>query len=137
MALDPATVASSLTNAETRTATLDALEAHRGGPYPTPLAVAAAPALTDVMCLDAAEVDHALFQRVGLLRARLLADAALDDVAAIFGAMMGGGRLAAFYDAPHVIARTLAKPAAELDQAHALSLACWMAFWPAAQVRGW
>jgi hypothetical protein len=79
----------------------------------------------------------ALFQRVGLLRARLVADAAPDDVAAIYGAMQGGGRFAAFHDAPHVMARTLAKPVAELDQADALSLACYQAFNSPYSVRGW
>lgn len=138
MALDPATVANLLADSSTRIAALDALEAH-GGPHPTPLAVAAAPALTDVLCLDAAEVDHVLFQRVGLLRARLLADAPPDDVPAIYGAMVGGGRFAKSLNAPsNVIARMFTKPVGELNSTDALSYACaGEATSPTRDVRGW
>lgn len=137
MALDPATVAGLLADGSTRSATIDALEAH-SGPHPTPLALAAAPALTDVLSLDAAEVGHVLFQRLGLLRARLCAEAPPDEVAALYGAMVGGGRFAASYAAPsNVVARMMAKPVAELDLTDALSYACFTATDPPWHVRGW
>ena len=131
------TVAELLADRSTRTATLDALEAH-SGPHPMPLAMAAAAALTDLLCWDAAEVGHALFQRAGLLRARLLADAPPEDVAAIGGAMLGGGRCAAFYAAPsNVWARMFAKPVEELELTDALSCACVAATGAPRDVRGW
>ena len=79
-----ANVAAQLADAATRLATLDALEQHND-PHSAELATAAAPALAELLALDAVEVPHAAFQRVGLLRGRLL-----DDQPALFGAMMGG-----------------------------------------------
>ena len=58
----PDTVASALADPNTTIATLDALEQHHG-PHDPALALAAAPALTDLLCLDAAAVPHALYQR--------------------------------------------------------------------------
>ena len=136
--LDPSTVASLLEDSRSRIATLTALETHRG-PHPTGLAIAAAPALTELMCRDAEEVGQALFQRVGLLRARLLVDAVPDDVPAIYGAIIGGGRLAAYHGAlSNVIAQLFAKPTAELDLTDALTYACGDApLYPPMSVRGW
>ena len=87
-----------LADPATREATLAALESH-GGPHELPLALAAAPALTDLLALDRAEVGHALFRRVALLRARLVSEHAR-DASAIWGAAHAGGREEALFDSP-------------------------------------
>ena len=122
MDLAAGTVAGALADPATRSAALDALEAH-GGPHGAALALAAAPALTDVMCLDTAEVPHALFRRAGLLRGRLMAEAA--DPPAMYGALLGDGRYARALAAPSVGAGALlSKSAGQLDHDDALSYAC-------------
>lgn len=126
-ALDAATVAQQLRGADTRATALDALDAH-ALPIPVDLAVAAAPALGELLALDAAEVDQEQFDRVGLLLARLLTEAAADDaVAPVFGAAFGGGRYAAMLRAENVLFRALRRPAAELTLADARSYACYQA----------
>ena len=115
----PDTVASALADPNTTITTLDALEQHHG-PHDPALALAAAPALTDLLCLDAAAVPHALYQRVGLLRGRLMAEA--EDLAAMYGGFYGGGRFARLLTAPSVGQGALrSKSAAQLDRDDALS----------------
>ena len=130
--LSPDTVAALIADPATRSAALDALEAHSGA-HDEALALAAGPALTDVMLLDADQVGHELFQRVGLLRARLVDEAA--DSHAVFGSALNGGsdggRWKAQFTAPdNVIARAVAKAPEEIDEQDALSYACMWAAWP-------
>ena len=119
--LSPDSVAARLGDPATRLATLDALDAH-AGPHDAALALAAAPALTDLQCLEASEVDHALFQRVGLLRSRLIEEAS--DSAAAYGAAYGDGRYSKLLRAPNIVRQLLSTPIAELDQRDAMSYAC-------------
>lgn len=120
--LSPGTISQLLADPATRTQTLDALEQH-DGPHDTALAMTAAGCLTDVMCLAAAEVPHALFQRVGLLRGRLYIEA--EDPVAMYGAVHGEGRFAKEYTAPSVsMGRLVEKTAEQLDLDDARSLAC-------------
>ena len=119
--LSPDSVAARLADPATRLVTLDALEAH-AGPHDAALSLAAAPALTDLQCLEASEVDHALFQRAGLLLARVVEEAS--DSAAVWGAAHGDGRWSKLLRAPNVVRQLLSKPVAELDQRDAMSYAC-------------
>ena len=95
----PDTVAAMLADPATRIATLDALDRH-DGPHDMALGLAVAPALTELLCLDGAEVSHAVYQRVGLLRGRLLIEA--DDPVAMYGASLGDGLYAREFTAPSV-----------------------------------
>ena len=91
------TVASLLRDGATRTATLEALEQHAGTPtIGRAVALAAAPALFEALALDATEVDREAFDRIGLLLARLAAEAS-DDPSAVYGVALGEGRFAACY----------------------------------------
>ena len=129
MALDHDSVAQRLADPATRAETLDALERH-SGPHPARLAAAAAPSLSDLLTLDAADVPHAVFQRVGLLRGRLLRETPPDDVPALYGAMFVDGRYAAELNSPgNVVAEAMAKGAAGLTREDALSYACAIAWW--------
>jgi hypothetical protein len=92
MDLDADTVAERLRDGATQTAALDALEA-LAAPIPTATALAAAPALVDVL---AHTTEHAALDRAALLLARLLAEAA-PDPEPIFGAALRGERYAAFW----------------------------------------
>ncbi len=124
----PDTVASMLAEPATRIATLDALERHEG-PHETALALATAPALSDLMCLDGGSLPHELYQRVGLLRGRLMVEA--EDLVAIYGAFICDGRYARVLTAPSVGQGEIrAKSAAQLNRDDALSYACgmWLAF---------
>ena len=137
-ALAADTVAGLLRGAATRAATLDALERHEAGAIDRAVSLAAAPALFELQSADAAEVGREIFDRVGLLAARLIAEAAPDDVAVLHGAYLGSpGRYVADLRAKgSVLARAWRKPAAELTQADARSWACEWAFTPPAFVRG-
>jgi hypothetical protein len=119
--LDPGTIAHLITDRTTREAALEALEMQAGA-HEVSLALAAAPALTDVLCLDKAEVGHALFQRVGLLRARLVAEAA--DPGVMFGTAHCDGRWAAYFAAPNVVTKALEGPPHELDATAVTSYVC-------------
>ena len=131
--LSPDSVAARLADPATRLVTLDALEAH-AGPHDAALSLAAAPALVDLQCLEASEVDHELFQRVGLLLARVVEEAS--DSAAVWGAAHGDGRFSKLLQAPNVVRQLLSKPVAELDQRDAMSYACSeQVTWFAATVR--
>jgi len=130
------TVGRLLRDSATRTVTLDAPEV--GHPMAAPLALAAAPALAELLSLDAAEVERATFDRVGLLLARLMAEAA-DDPAARWGAAWGGGRFAAMIRCDcNVVAKAIDRtPEGELTRDDAQSLACLYANYAPAAVRGW
>ena len=132
--LSPDSVAACLADPATRLATLSALEAHTGR-HDAAVSLAAAPALVDLQCLEASEVDHALFQRVGLLLARVVEEAS--DSAAVWGAAHGDGRFSKLLQAPNVVRQLLSKPVAELDQRDAMSYAACgeQVTWYAATVR--
>ena len=140
MALDDS-VAQLLRGSGTRTAALDALDAH-SAPIDRSVSLAVAPVLGELLALEAAEVAREQFDRVGLLLARLLAEAASaaeapDDPASVFGAAFGNGRYAALYAAEDtVLAQAVRKPAAELTLADARSFACWNACGGPYRIRG-
>ena len=130
------TVASLLRDGATRTATLEALEQHEGTPVGRAVALAAAPALFEALALDATEVDRDAFDRIGLVLARLAAEAS-DDPSAVYGAALGEGRFAACYRSKgSVLAQAVGKPASELTRADARSFACAAAYWAPSVVRG-
>ena len=137
MVLEPKNVAQRLVDPVTRLSTLNALEQPgAGGARGADLAAAVAPALTDLLTLDATEVPHSVFQRVGLLRARLFSEASMDDWPALYTAMHGGGRLEAECNsAENVVAQAMTKGAAALTREDALSYACGSALWPVMATR--
>ena len=139
--LAASTVAERLCNAATRLAALGALEATAGdGPIPSDTALAAAPALFELLALDVAEVPREVYDRVNLLVARLCAEAVprgAEAHAQIFGAAWSDGRLVRFLNAEgSVIAVAVRKPAAELTLADAHSYACTDALGGPAHPRG-
>lgn len=121
--LVPSSIAHLLAEPATRGATLDALEQYEG-PHDAALALATAPALTDLLILLADEgIDHVLFQRVGLLRGRLALEA--EDSAAIWAAAFDDDRHLAEVNTGNVLFRTFEEKSTEqLDRVDALSLAC-------------
>ena len=128
-------VASLLRDSTTRAATLEALEQH-GAPIDRAVALAAAPALFEALAMDATEVGRDDFDRIGLLLARLAAEAS-DDPSTVYGAALGEGRMAAYYRSKgSVLAQAVGKPASELTRADARSFACAAAFWAPSFVRG-
>jgi hypothetical protein len=120
-------VAEALAAPETRTAALEALEASASIGRDT--ALAAAPALVDLMTASAQDVPGPVFRRVGLVLARLVADATLvDDNPALFGTAFGAGRLEALWASPdNVVGRILRKPAADLCRGDAEHVAAMFA----------
>ena len=138
--LTASTVAERLRDHSTRLATLGALEAHAGGPIPSDAALAAAPALYELLALDAAEAPREVYDRAGLLVGRLCADAVLrgaEAQAAVYGAAHGDGRFARWLNAEgSVLAAALRKPAAELTRADARSFACRQMPWGPILTRG-
>jgi hypothetical protein len=135
-ALTADTVGPLLRDRETRAAALDALDAH-AVPIESSVALSAAPVLGELLALDADEVGPAKFDRIGLLLARLTAEAS-DDPASVFGAAWGEGRRVAFMRSEgNAVARALRKPAEELTREDALHLACADALDVQASVRGW
>ena len=132
---NPATVYDLLAASASRPTTLSTLEAHPP-PLERALALAAAPALAELLTVSADDVDAATYQRAGLLLARLHAEMP-DDPSIIFGAAYGGGRRALLFNSEDsVLARALRKPAAQLTAEDALSYACMEAHWVPAHVRG-
>ena len=130
------TVGTLLRDRETRAAALDALNAH-AVPIERSVSLGAAPALGELLALDAAEVGPAEFGRVGLLLARLAAEAP-DDPASVCGAAWGEGRWVSFWRSEgSAVAQALRKPAEELTREDALHLACSEALISQACVRGW
>ena len=94
--LTTSTVAERLRDGATRLATLGALEAH-AVPILADVALAAAPALYELLALDVAAVPREVHDRAGLLVARLCAEAVprgAEAQAAVYGAALGGGRYA-------------------------------------------
>eukprot|EP01043_Picozoa_sp_COSAG02_P027931 COSAG02_NODE_1670_length_11394_cov_4.791855_2_plen_169_part_00 len=121
------TVARLLRNAETRPATLDALEAH--GPVEQAVTLAAAAALGELLAADAEqELGVEQFDRVGLLLGRLCAEAeAWGDQGSVkvYGAAFADGRLAAAWGSEtNVVGRALRKPVDELTVSDVYSIAC-------------
>ena len=134
--LAPDTVASLLRDGDTRTATLEALEQQEQPPIDRALALAAAPALYEALAMDASEVGRDDFDRIGLLLARLAAEAS-DDPSAVYGAAWGEGRCAAYYRSKgSVLAQAVGKAASEVTRADARSFACATAYSPPSVVRG-
>ena len=134
-ALSADTVGPLLRGRETRAAALDALGAH-AVPIERDVSLGAAPVLGELLALDVAEVGPAESGRVGLLLARLVAEAS-DDPASVFGAAWGEGRMLAFYRSEgNAVAHVLRKPAEELTREDALHLARVDAQWPHVLVRG-
>jgi hypothetical protein len=130
------TVASLLRDGATRAVTLDALEQHQAGTIDRAVSLAAAPVLYDLLAEDATEVVREDFDRIGLLVARLAAEA-LDNVSAVFAAAYGDGRYAAVLRSTgSVLAQALRKPTSELTQADARSFACSSAVWGPAVIQG-
>ena len=106
------TVAESLRDRASRSATLAALESH-AAPIPTAVSLAAAPALLGLMAMDAAEVERDAYDRAGLLVGRLHAEA-LPDVVAVCRAAFGEGGYERLWNANSVLNAALRQPAAEL-----------------------
>lgn len=130
------TVASLLRGRDTRAATLAALDAD-ATPIDPAVALAASPALADLLMLDASEVGQSQFDCIGLLLGRLSAEAS-DDPSPVFGAAFGGDRLATLWSSEgNVLARALQKPAAELTRADAYTYACQNSIFAIASVRGY
>ncbi len=130
------TVATLLREPETRADTVDALEAHIGA-HEEALALAAMAELSDLMTLGVSEVDASMFQRIGWLRGRLVAEAA--DQPAMYAAAMGNGRAEAIMNSSvnvNVIAQVAGKAADELSCEDVLSYACVLAVDPPALARG-
>jgi hypothetical protein len=144
MDLTAFTVAGALRSPDTCLDALGALEA-LPPPVPSQLALAAAPALADVVAGAAEEPDRAALDRAALLVARLLAEAALepargDDTgltATVFRAAFSDGRMAAF-TAPMLVAEAAQRASATgqpLTRADALSTACLCAYYTPAFAR--
>ena len=134
-ALSADTVGALLRGSETRAAALDALDAHAVR-IERSVSLGAAPALAELLALDVAEVAPAEFDRIGLLLARLLAEAS-DDPAPVFGAALGEGRYLAIYlSEGNAVAEALRKPAEELTREDAQHIVCAEALYPHAWVRG-
>ena len=130
-------VAHLLRDRATRAATLDALERHEFGAIDRAVSLAAAPALVELLAADAAEVDRETFDRAGLLVGRLFAEAAPEDLAAVYGAAFGEGRYAAYLRSEgSVVGRAWRTPASELTRADARSWACMQAYVSPSCARG-
>jgi hypothetical protein len=128
------TVAERLRDGATQSAALEALEDH-AAPIPTAVAIAAAPALVDVV---SGATEHAALDRSALLLARLLVEAA-PEPAPTFGAACQGERLAALY-APALAVEAMQRASTggqPLTQDDARSLACSMAHEPPSVARGY
>lgn len=132
--LDADTVAERLRDAATREQTLQALEGMEAADLA--LGLAAAPAIGDLLAMDAAQLGQRQFDRVNLLLARLLVDLS-DDVIPLYTACFSDGRLQAAHGAQGALAQFLRKPAVELTVADAHTVACWQAHHAASQRRGW
>jgi hypothetical protein len=125
MELAAGTVAGALRSQASRAAALDALEA-LAPPIPSAVALAAAPALVDVMTA-AEQAERASFDRSGLLLARLL-DEAAPEPAALYGAALGGERLASFHAAgmlAEAFQRASSSAEQPLTREDARSYVCW------------
>ena len=130
-------VAHLLRDRATRAATLDALEGHEFGAIDRAVSLAGAPALVELLAADAAEGDREGFDRAGLLVGRLFAEEAPEDLAAMYGAVFGEGRYAAYLRSEgSVVGRAWRTPASELTRADARSWACSSAYNSPCNARG-
>ena len=102
-------------------------------PIPRAVALAAAPALVDVMA-TVAQAERKSFDRSGLLLARLL-DEAAPEPAGLYGAAFEGERFASFY-ATGMLAEAFQSPEQPLTREDAGSYVCWFARDNPATVRG-
>jgi hypothetical protein len=134
-----AAAAERLRDSGTRLAALDVFECHTA-PIPPAAALAAAPALAELLTMDAAEVEHAVFDRTGLLLGRLFSEALPEALPAMYGAALGGDFFPKLYGtskASNVVLAALRGPASQLTRADALSYACLIGgAWSEAPVRG-
>lgn len=122
----PAEAAAQLAEPATRDGALAALENH-DGPHAADLALATAPSLGTLLVADAAEVDAATSQRVGLLIARMVLEAGGEKARlAVYGAAFADGRLVGWYGSTRAafVRPLLEKPAEALDREDALCYAC-------------
>eukprot|EP01044_Picomonas_judraskeda_P027812 COSAG03_NODE_8983_length_754_cov_1.490076_1_plen_110_part_10 len=103
------TVAERLRDRATRSATLAALESH-AAPIPTAVSLASAPALLELMAMDAAEVERDAFDRAGLLVGRLEAEALPDGAVAVHGAAFGEGGYERVLNADSALNAALRQP---------------------------
>lgn len=132
------TVAQHLRADDTRGATLQALEAVQS-PIPPELALAAAPALTEVA---ATTEDRKALERCGLMVARLLAEF-MAEQSAMYSAACGGERLAGYF-APRLIMKATKQALLRSREGgqqlwareDAYSFACLQAFFAPLLVRG-
>jgi hypothetical protein len=129
--LSPETVGPLLRRPESRNGALDALEAHTGA-HDTPLAVAAAGALTDLLSepADTGPAGRIVFRRAGLMRARLAAEAA--DPGALWHPPHG-----AYCSENSVFDQIISKAPPELQKEDAVDLACLAAMEGPASRYGW
>jgi hypothetical protein len=129
------TVAERLRDRATRSATLTALESH-AAPIPTAVSLAAAPALVELMAMDAAEMERDAYDRAGLLVGRLEAEALPDGAVAVHGAAFGEGGYERVLNADSVLNTALRQPADQLTRADAVSHACSIAYGSSSYARG-
>ena len=130
------TVAQLLLDAETRSTTLEALEAN-GGAIDSVVALAAAPALVELLTASADEVNQPQFECIGLLLNRLFMEASADP-SVVFGAAYGDGRMVSLLrSSDNVAARALRKPAEKLTAADVRSIVLHDIFNAPAGVHGW
>ena len=126
-------VAGRLRDPNTRLATLDALESHVA-PIPTAASLAVAPALGDLLAMHVAEVERSVFDRTGLLLARLHIEA-LPDPAPVHGAAFGNERYQRCWEADSCM-NTAILGKTELTFEDARSYACFAARQAPAGARG-
>jgi hypothetical protein len=120
-------VARLLRDRATRAATLDALAGHESGAIDRAVSLAATPALVELLAADAVEVNREAFDLIGLLVGRLFAEAAPEDLPAMWGAAYEKGRYAALLRSEgSVFGQAWRTPASELTRADARSWACMM-----------
>ena len=133
MDLAAGAVAERLRDGATQSAALEALEGH-AAPIPTATALAAAPALVDVL---SGTMERPMLDRAALLLARLLAEAA-PEPAPIYGAATRGERFAALC-APALVVEATQRASTggqPLTREDAWSFACSKANQGPACVRG-
>ena len=133
MAVSAATVADGLRSEVTLIATLDTLEA-LAPPVPSTVALAAAPVLVDVI---ATETERASYNRCGLMRGRLL-DEAAPDPAAVYGAATTGELMKMLF-APALLVEAVQRALSSgqpLTSEDAMSYACLGAREAPVRVRG-
>ncbi len=134
-AIAPDTIAQHLNDPSTCLGALRHLEDLRA--HEAALAHAAAQALCELMTRDATEVAHSVFQRAGFALGHLFLLAPPDEVASLFGAAFGDGRLVAMLNSRNVVSAATAKPSVELRREDVLSYCAMHAFIPQTHVRGW